>query len=45
MYDIVAEVPAVESDGTCDSPWAKAAQAAFASQHPAARVNYTPKTF
>ena len=45
MYEIVAEVPAVESDGTCDSPWAKAAQAAIAAQHPGARANYTAKTF
>lgn len=44
MFDIVAEVPASESDGTCDSPWARAAKAAMASQvvgshnHPAATV-------
>jgi branched-chain amino acid transport system substrate-binding protein len=45
MYEIVAEVPSVESDGTCDSPWAKAATAAFASQHAGTRANYTAKTF
>ena len=45
MYDIIAEVPAVESDGNCDSPWAKAATAAIAAQHPAPRANYSPKTF
>lgn len=45
MWDIVAEVPANESDGTSDSPWAKAATAAMAAQHPPARPNYTPKTF
>jgi branched-chain amino acid transport system substrate-binding protein len=45
MYEIIAEVPAVESDGTCDSPWAKAATAALAAQHPGARAGYTPKAF
>jgi hypothetical protein len=45
MYDIIAEVPAAESDGTCDSPWAKAATAAMAAQHSGARAGYTPKTF
>jgi branched-chain amino acid transport system substrate-binding protein len=44
MYDIVAEVPAAESDGNADSPWAKAATTALATQHPAARAGYTPKT-
>jgi branched-chain amino acid transport system substrate-binding protein len=43
MYEIVAEVPAVESDGTCDSPWAKAATATIAAQHPGTRTGYTPK--
>ncbi len=44
MFDIVAEVPAVESDGTCESPWAVAAKAAMAAQtlgtrkHPATVV-------
>lgn len=45
MFEIVAEVPAAESDGTCDSPWAKDAQANFATQKIATRENYTPKTF
>ncbi|BDE07141.1 ABC transporter substrate-binding protein [Vulcanimicrobium alpinum] len=44
MYDIVSEVPANESDGTCDSPWAKAATAAFATQKVVARQGYTAKT-
>jgi len=45
MFDIVGEVPAAESDGTCDSPWAKAAAAATASQKITERTNYTPKTW
>jgi hypothetical protein len=45
MYDIVGEVPASESDGTCDSPWAKAATANMASQKIADRAGYTPKTW
>ncbi len=45
MYDVVGEVPAAESDGTCDSPWAKAATTAMASQKIAERANYTPKTW
>jgi branched-chain amino acid transport system substrate-binding protein len=45
MFDLVGEVPAAESDGSCDSPWAKAAQTAMASQRPAERANYTPKTW
>ncbi len=45
MYDIVGEVPASESDGTCDSPWAKAATANMAPQKIADRANYTPKTW
>lgn len=44
MYEIVGEVPAAESDGTCDSPWAKAAAAAIAAQKFTDRANYTPKT-
>jgi len=31
MYEVVAE-PAVESDGTCDSSWARTARTALASQ-------------
>ncbi len=45
MYEIVSEVPAEESNGTCDSPWAKAATAAMSSQKIAAREGYTPKTW
>jgi branched-chain amino acid transport system substrate-binding protein len=45
MYDIVGEVPASESDGTCDSPWSKAATAAMTSQKIADRTGYTPKTW
>lgn len=44
MYDIVGDVPAAEADGTCDSPWAKAATEAMAKQKIAERPNYTPKT-
>ncbi len=45
MFDVVGEVPAAESDGSCDAPWAKAATEAFARQHAAERANYTAKTF
>jgi branched-chain amino acid transport system substrate-binding protein len=45
MYDIVGEVPSAESDGTCDSPWAKAATANMAPQKIADRGGYTPKTW
>jgi branched-chain amino acid transport system substrate-binding protein len=44
MYDVVAEIPASESDGTCDAPWARAAHAALASQTIGSRENYTAKT-
>ena len=44
MYEIVGEVPAAESDGTCDSPWAKAASTAIAAQKYTERANYTAKT-
>ena len=45
MYDIVAEVPASESDGNADSPWAKAATAALGGQKPGARAGYVAKTW
>jgi len=45
MYELVSEIPASESDGTCDSPWSKEAAAAMASQRPAERRNYTPKSW
>ncbi len=45
MYDIVGEVPAAESDGNCDSPWAKAATENFGKQKISERPNYTAKTF
>ncbi len=45
MFDIIGEVTAPESDGTCDSPWAKAATAAMASQKVGERTGYTPKTW
>jgi branched-chain amino acid transport system substrate-binding protein len=44
MYDVVAEIPASESDGTCDSPWARAAKTAMASQTIGMRENYAAKT-
>jgi branched-chain amino acid transport system substrate-binding protein len=44
MYDVVGTIDAAESDGSCDSPWAKQATVAMASQHVAARENYSPKT-
>jgi branched-chain amino acid transport system substrate-binding protein len=44
MYDVVGTITAAESDGSCESPWAKQATAAMAAQHVAARENYTPKT-
>jgi hypothetical protein len=44
MYDIVSEISASESDGTCGSPWAKQATTAMAAQHPVIRENYDPKT-
>ena len=43
LFDVQAEVPAVESDGTCDSPWARAAKAAIASRPIGRREGYTPK--
>jgi branched-chain amino acid transport system substrate-binding protein len=45
MFDIVSDVPAVEADGNCDSPWAKVAAAALAAQSFNTRSGYTPKTF
>jgi branched-chain amino acid transport system substrate-binding protein len=45
MFDIIGEVTAPESDGTCDSPWAKAATAAMAAQKIGERAGYTPKTW
>ena len=45
MYDIIGEVTAPESDGTCDSPWAKAASTVMASQKIGERSGYTPKTW
>jgi branched-chain amino acid transport system substrate-binding protein len=44
MFDVVATVPTAESDGTCDSPWAKAASAAIAASTIGARPGYAPKT-
>jgi len=40
----VGEVSAGESDGNCDSPWARDAKASFATQTIGAREGYTPKT-
>ncbi|MFN2460341.1 MAG: ABC transporter substrate-binding protein [Candidatus Velthaea sp.] len=45
MYDIVSEVTAAESDGNCDSPWARDAKTSLASQTIATRQNYVAKTF
>jgi branched-chain amino acid transport system substrate-binding protein len=45
MYEIVAEVPTAQSDGNCDSPWAKDAQKSMAAQTITPRAGYTPKTF
>jgi hypothetical protein len=42
--EVVAEVPAVESDGTCDSSWARTARTALASQTIGTRENYLAKT-
>jgi branched-chain amino acid transport system substrate-binding protein len=44
LFDVQSEVPAAESDGTCDSPWARAAKAAMASQTIGHREGYAPKT-
>ncbi len=44
MYEVIAEVPASESDGTCDAPWARAAKAAIAASTVDRRRDYTPKT-
>jgi len=44
MFDIVSEVPASEAD-QCGTPYAKAAEAAMASQHVTERPNYSPKTW
>jgi branched-chain amino acid transport system substrate-binding protein len=44
MYEVIAEIPAAESDGTCDSPWAQAARAALAAQSVKPRESYTAKT-
>jgi branched-chain amino acid transport system substrate-binding protein len=44
MYEVVATVPADESDGTAESPWARAAQQAMAAQNPGTREGYTPKS-
>ncbi len=44
MYDVVAEVPAEESDGTCDSPWSRAARTAMAAQSIGNRENYVAKS-
>ena len=43
MFDVQSDVPAVESDGTCDSPWARAAKTAMASQKIGVREGYTAK--
>ncbi len=45
MFDIVAEVAAADSDGGPNSPWAREAKAALASQTVTPRANYTPKSF
>lgn len=44
MFDVVGEVPAAEADGTCDSPWARAASETMSKQKIAERQNYTPKS-
>ncbi len=45
MFDIVGEVAGSDADGGPNTPWGIAAKNAIASQHPATRPNYTPKTF
>jgi branched-chain amino acid transport system substrate-binding protein len=45
MFDVVTEVPAAESDGSCHSPWAAAARAAIAIEKIPERAGYEPKTF
>jgi branched-chain amino acid transport system substrate-binding protein len=43
MFDIVATVPTDESDGSCETPWAKAATASIAASTIGSRPGYTPK--
>jgi branched-chain amino acid transport system substrate-binding protein len=45
MFDVVTEVPAAESDGTCNSPWTVAAKAAIAAEKIPERDGYSPRTF
>jgi branched-chain amino acid transport system substrate-binding protein len=44
MFDIVATVPAAESDGNANSPWQQAAKAAIAAAPLGTRSDYQPKT-
>jgi len=44
MFDVIAEVPAGESDSNCDSPWAQAAKKSIAASTALKRPGYTPKT-
>ncbi len=44
LFDVIATVPASESDGTCDSPWARAAKSSIAAAKVGRREGYTPKT-
>jgi hypothetical protein len=44
LFDVQSAVPANESDGTCDSFWARAAKTAMSSQTIGHREGYTPKT-
>jgi branched-chain amino acid transport system substrate-binding protein len=44
MFEVIAEVPAAESDGTCDSPWAQAAKKSIAASTLVKRPGYAPKT-
>ena len=43
MFDVIAEVPANESDGTCESPWAAAAKKSIGAATIGKRDGYAPK--
>ncbi|HEY0394688.1 MAG TPA: ABC transporter substrate-binding protein [Candidatus Elarobacter sp.] len=45
MFDVVGEVAAADADGGPNTPWAREAKAAIASQSVTARPNYVAKTF
>ena len=45
MFDLVGEVSAADADGGPNTPWAREAKAAIASQTVTSRPNYVAKTF